>query len=80
MLDVSLADAKSRLSELVERAAKGESVRITRRGKPVAVINGLGPQPKFIDVSELKALTDSMPLQSEPSGTWLRKIRDDSRY
>ncbi len=33
---VTLADAKARLSELVERAASGETVSITRRGKPVA--------------------------------------------
>ena len=33
---VSLAEAKARLSELVARAAEGETVQITRRGKPVA--------------------------------------------
>lgn len=32
---VSLADAKARLSELAELAAAGESVVITKRGKPV---------------------------------------------
>ena len=38
MGSVSIADAKAHLSELVERAAGGEAVRITRRGKPVAQI------------------------------------------
>src|SRR5687768_17134439 len=35
---VSLAEAKARLSELVARAAEGETVQITRRGEPVAQI------------------------------------------
>jgi prevent-host-death family protein len=34
----NLADAKAHLSELVERAALGETVHITRRGKPAAQI------------------------------------------
>ena len=34
MAEVGLFDAKSRLSELVERALAGESVVITRRGVP----------------------------------------------
>ena len=33
---VSLAQAKARLSELTERVAQGETVIITKRGKPVA--------------------------------------------
>lgn len=33
---IRLADAKARLSELVDRVEAGESIDITRRGKPVA--------------------------------------------
>jgi prevent-host-death family protein len=33
---VNLAEAKAHLSELVERAAAGDPVCITRRGKPAA--------------------------------------------
>ncbi len=36
---VGLAEAKARLSELVTRAAEGETVQITRRGKPIAQIS-----------------------------------------
>jgi prevent-host-death family protein len=36
MADVSIAEAKAHFSELVDRAEAGETVRITRRGKPVA--------------------------------------------
>jgi len=32
--NVNLADAKAHLDKLIEQAARGETVRITRRGKP----------------------------------------------
>jgi prevent-host-death family protein len=48
---VSLADAKAHLSELVERAAGGEAVCITRRGKPVAQITTVNAPRKAIDVA-----------------------------
>ena len=40
---VNMHDAKSRLSQLVARAEKGERITIARDGKPVAQ---LGPAPK----------------------------------
>jgi len=43
MRKVGLFEAKQKLSELVERAARGERIGITRRGKLVASI---GPAPK----------------------------------
>jgi len=36
MAEVGIFEAKNRLSELVERAARGEEIVITRRGKSVA--------------------------------------------
>jgi prevent-host-death family protein len=42
MHKVGLFEAKQKLSELVERAARGERIGITRRGKLVASI---GPAP-----------------------------------
>ena len=33
---INLADAKARLSELVDRVEAGDTIDITRRGKPVA--------------------------------------------
>ena len=65
MSTVTLADAKARLSELVERAAAGEFVCITRRGKPVARITGIATVRKPIDIAELRAATSAWPLQRE---------------
>lgn len=77
---VTLADAKARLSELVGRAAQGEAVRITRRGKPVAQITSVERARKPIDLASLQRLTDSMPLQPSPAREWMREIRDQERY
>ncbi|CAN7449759.1 type II toxin-antitoxin system Phd/YefM family antitoxin [Mesorhizobium caraganae] len=35
-MNVSIAEARTKLSELVRRAKAGEEIVITRRGKPVA--------------------------------------------
>lgn len=80
METVNLADAKARLSELVERAAGGETVRITRRGKPVAQITAVGAPREPIDITALRALTDSMPRQKMPARVFIRKMRDRDRY
>jgi len=39
---VNVAEAKTRLPELIERAAKGEVIVLARAGKPRAKIVGLG--------------------------------------
>ena len=54
---VSIADAKAHLGELVERAAGGETVQITRRGKPVAQIVAAKPPRKRIDIAALGAMS-----------------------
>ena len=77
---VNLADAKARLSELVERAAAGEPICITRRGKPIAQITAVDVPRKPIDLALLRALTDKMPLQTEPAADFVRRMRDTDRY
>ena len=80
MSDVPLADAKAHLSALVERATRGEIVRLTRRGKPVARISGINRELVPINSAALRALTDTMPMQNESARDWLRSVRDGSRY
>lgn len=80
MDSVSLAEAKARLSELVTRAAQGETVQITRRGKPVAQITSVKQPRKRIDIELLRSVTDKMPMQTESAGDFMRRLRDDSRY
>jgi len=40
---IGVLEAKNRLSELIDRVARGESITITRHGKPVARL--LPPEP-----------------------------------
>jgi prevent-host-death family protein len=80
MESVTLADAKARLSELVERAASGETVCITRRGKPVATLVSIETPRKLVDVERLRALTATMEPQAETAGDVVRRMRDEDRY
>lgn len=80
MVTFNLAEAKAQLSKLVEQAANGGTVRIIRRGKPVAQITPIAEIRKPVDLEALRALTDSMPRQKQSARTFIRKLRDESRY
>lgn len=77
---INIAEAKAHLSELVEEAAAGDAIVLTRRGKPVARMSSLDQPRKPIDAARLRELTDSMPEQSEDAATLVRRMRDDARY
>jgi prevent-host-death family protein len=47
---VNVAEAKSSLPELIERAANGEEIILARAGKPRARLVPLGPDPKHLRV------------------------------
>jgi prevent-host-death family protein len=80
MKTVNLADARAHLSELIKRAASGDPVYITRRGKPVARIMAVEMPRKRVDVAALRAMTDTMPLQRESARGPVRRMRDEERY
>ena len=52
MESIGIYEAKSKLSELVEKAEAGQEVIITRRGRPVVKLVRAGPR-KAIDRSAL---------------------------
>ena len=80
MRNVNLADAKAHLSKLVEEAAAGEPVCITRRGRPVALLTAVEAQRRRIEPSALRALTEVMATQSESAGDLVRRMREEDRY
>ena len=80
MTDVSLAEAKARLSELVERALAGDSIRITRRGKPVAQLTAIEQPRKPIDFAAIRALRARMPATDMSTEDFIRRMRDSDRY
>ncbi len=80
MTDVTLADAKAHLSELVNRVEAGEDVRITRRGKLVARLTSVSAKRPAIDVAALRAGTGQLELQTESADDFVRRMRDEDRY
>jgi len=88
MNSISLSEAN--LTELVNRAAAGETVQITRNGEPVAQITPItktrravpaARKPrKPIDLNWLREVTKNMPPQEESGGDFMRRIRDEERY
>ena len=77
---INLADAKARLSELVDRIEAGESIEITRRGKAVARLSPATRPRKRIDAALLQSLTATMPLQTKSAADLVRSMREDDRY
>ena len=80
MDSINLADAKTHLSELVDRVEAGDSIDITRRGKPVARLTSVAKPRKRIDAALLRSLTATMPPQAESAGNLVRSMRDGDRY
>lgn len=80
MSTVNLADAKAHLSELIGRVAEGDTVRITRRGKPIAQLSSVKKTLQPIDFAALKSITDQMPAQRQSAGEFMRDVRDGDRY
>ncbi|MCM2473750.1 type II toxin-antitoxin system prevent-host-death family antitoxin [Rhizobium sp. CG5] len=80
---INLADAKAHLSELVELVElveAGDSIDITRRGKPVARLTAVERPRKPIDAALLQLLTAAMPPQSQSAADLVRSMRDVDRY
>jgi prevent-host-death family protein len=80
MNTINLADAKARLSELVDRVEAGDSIDIARRGKPVARLTAVARPRKRIDLALLQSLTATLSPQSQSAGDLVRSMRDGDRY
>ena len=59
MTTVGAFEAKTKLSELLDRVERGEEITITRHGKPVARLVNAGaaaPPKDWIDLDEIHAI------------------------
>ena len=77
---VNLADAKTNLSQLVDRVEAGATIEITRRGKPAARLVAVAKKKKPISLAELEAHIKMMPHQNEDAAQFVRNMRDSDRY
>jgi prevent-host-death family protein len=74
----SVAEAKAQLSAIIEMVEAGETVTITKRGKPVVKMvpaNALPIKPKM-DLEELRRFRESMPIMKRNSVEIIRQMRD----
>ena len=78
----SVAETKNQLSDLIDRAEKGEEIIITRHGHPVARISALAskPEPKRItqeDIDWLNAHRVGTIIPEEDAGAFVSRMRDE---
>lgn len=75
MSTVTLAEAKTHLSHLLDEVEAGEEVVITRRGRPIARISPV-EKPK-LPVKSLAEFRSRMPGWRKSSAELLREMRDE---
>ena len=75
MVTINLAQAKARLSELLDKVEAGEDVVITRHGRPVAHLSPVTrPKQPLRPLAEFRA---KMPNWRRSSAALLREARDE---
>lgn len=75
----SVAEAKNRLSELIDRALEGESVTITRHGRPVVELKAIPAPARPVTAADLDWLAEHR-VKGKPktdAGTLLSQMRDE---
>jgi prevent-host-death family protein len=79
MSNHSVAEAKSHLSELIDRALKGEDVVITRHGHPVVELRPVSPLPRRITEADIEWLrAHRIPCKGiEDAATLVSRMRDE---
>jgi len=80
MSEHSVVEAKNKLSDLIDRAMKGEAVVITRHGTPVVELKAVQPAPKRITQADLDWVAARRVPRSNPqidAGTLVSQMRDD---
>ena len=60
-MDVSIADAKNRLPELIRAVESGKKVIITRHGKPVAQLSPAPPERRKVQLGAMKDRIQLLP-------------------
>jgi prevent-host-death family protein len=77
----SVAEAKDQLSELIDRALKGEGVVITRHGRPIIELKPFDEPVRAVSAADLDCLATHQvgrTLASEDAGRLVERMRDGS--
>jgi prevent-host-death family protein len=75
----SVAEAKNRLPELIDRALKGEDVVITRHGRPVVELKPIKEPARPVSAEALDWLAARRvgKRAKEDAGTFVSRMRDE---
>lgn len=73
-MDIGIYEAKTHFAKLVARAEKGERIRITRHGKPVALL--VSPETEDME-KHRNAVDDLLKLREELRRSGMRITRDE---
>jgi prevent-host-death family protein len=77
MRKVGLFEAKQKLSELVDRAGRGERIGITKRGKLAAV---MGPVEEQVDLKKVFEEMDKIRKRAKPlRGVTIKDLIEEGR-
>lgn len=80
MSKYSVAEAKNRLPELIDRALKGEDVVITRHGHPLVGLNPIQAPARAITTADLDWIASRRVGARRPrknAGALVSKMRDE---
>ncbi len=77
MLQVNAKEARSNLSELLNKVEKGEEITITRRGKKVAKLVSVGIKTTF---PSLKDFRQTLSIIGKPMSEEIIDSRKSERY
>lgn len=80
MSNHSIVEAKNKLSELIDRASRGEGIVITRHGQPVAELKPIVKLPSPITPEDLDWLAEhraKLPRNRVDAGTLVSTMRDE---
>jgi prevent-host-death family protein len=76
----SVVEAKNQLSDLIDRALRGEDVVITRHGQPVVELKAVAKPSKPVTPEALDWLADrrvGRRMPSEDAAETVRRMRDE---
>jgi prevent-host-death family protein len=74
---IGLFEAKQKLSEIVERAAEGERIGITRRGKLAAVLGPAQPSANLEEIlNEMEQIRKGV---KRPKGFSVKRLIEEGR-
>ncbi|MFZ3007151.1 MAG: type II toxin-antitoxin system Phd/YefM family antitoxin [Phenylobacterium sp.] len=79
MSEHSVVEAKNNLSDLIDRALKGEAVVITRHGKPMVELKAVQPLPRRITEADIEWLRARRVARKdgEDAGSLVSRMRDE---